>query len=54
MTIEVKAEKLQNLENSSQLIENIRQQLVHMNTGVIADIQKNTDQHDYQVFVNIF
>lgn len=39
MTIEVKEDKLQNLENASQLIESIRQQLVHMNTGVIADFE---------------
>lgn len=39
MTIEVKEAKLQNLEDSSQLIERIRQQLVHMNSGVIADFE---------------
>ena len=37
MTIEVKEEKLQKLEDASKVIERIRQQLIYMNAGVVAD-----------------
>jgi hypothetical protein len=39
MTIEVKQKKLKELEEASQVIERIREQLVYMNANVVADFE---------------